>query len=71
MQIFANERKMNGHECTLEKHERKMKGNEDKLKDIEWNMTGNACKMKGTWNVAAAPETNKTMPRSMSGLVWE
>ena len=30
MQISADERKMNGHECTLEKHERKLKGNEDK-----------------------------------------
>ena len=33
MQIYANERKINGHKCTLEKYERKMKGNEDKLKD--------------------------------------
>ena len=47
MHIYANERKINGHECTLEKYERKMKGNEDKLKD-ERKMTGNACKMKGT-----------------------
>ena len=46
MQIYANERKMNG--CTLEKYERKMKGNEDTLKDNERNMTGNTCKTKGT-----------------------
>ena len=46
--VYANERKLNGHECTLEKYERKMKGNKDKLKDNERKMTGNACKMKGT-----------------------
>ena len=68
MQIYANERKMTGHECTVEKHERKMKGHDGKLKDTERKTTGNAGKMKGTWTVAEAPETNKTAPRSMSEL---
>ena len=68
-QIYANERKMNGHECTLEKHDRKMKGYENKLKDSEMKLTGNACKMKLTSNDAEAFEINKTAPRSMSELV--
>ena len=40
MQMYANERKMKGHECTLEGYERNIKGNEHKLKDSEPNRLG-------------------------------
>ena len=38
--MYANERKMKGHECTLQGYERNIKGNEHKSKDSEPNRLG-------------------------------